>query len=354
MPGMPSAAASIPPLPLARVAGPYAQTAVDTAAAQGLPPTRLAAALGLPADALSPVGDSLAVATYLRLLDAAAELGGDPLFGLHVGERARLSTFASYGLVLCACDSFRAAARQTMRFEGLAHDLGRSHIEEHGTIAHYRWSSPWLTPSSSRHLAESVMAGILGFANWLAHAHLPVIDVAFAHAAPDATLMPAYERLFGAPVHFDAPYTGARFPASVLDRPVPNADPSLFGVLASHAERLLAARAQPATRGIADAVRAQIAGNLAQDRARLADVAAALGCTPRTLQRRLAEAGTSYQHELDAIRRQLVEPYLRDPAITLTEVAFLLGYREQSSFNHAFRDWHGTTPAAWRQRQMSR
>lgn len=348
------ALASIPPLPLARVAGPYAQTAVDTAAAQGVPPERLAAALGLPADALAPVGESLAVATYLQLLDVAAERCGDPLFGLHVGERARLSTFASYGLVLCACDDFRAAARQTMRFEALAHDLGRSHIEEDGAIAHYRWSSPWLTPTASRHLAESVMAGILGFANWLAHARLPVLDVSFKHAAPDATLLPTYARLFGSPVQFSAPYTGARFPASVLDQAVPNADPSLFGVLAGHAERLLAARAQPLADGIVEAVHAQIAGNLARDRARLADVAAALNCTPRTLQRRLAEAGTSYQGELDRTRRQLAQTWLRDPTITLTEVAFLLGYREQSSFNHAFRDWFGTTPALWRQHPPSR
>ena len=45
---------------------------------------------------------------------------GDPLFGLHVGQRMRLSTFAGYGLVLCTCKDFRAAAAQTLRFEGLA------------------------------------------------------------------------------------------------------------------------------------------------------------------------------------------------------------------------------------------
>lgn len=56
---------------------------------------------------------------------------------------------------------------------------------------------------------------------------------------------------------------------------------------------------------------------------------------------------------LDATRRELAEQYLREPGMTMTEVAFLLGYREQSSFNHAFRDWYGTTPAAWRERARS-
>lgn len=344
-------AAPIPPLAQARVVGPYAQTAIDTAAERGLSPARLAVTLGLPPESLAPATENLPVERYIRLLEVAAEACGDPLFGLHVGERTRLSTFAVYGLVLCSCRSFRAATEQTRRFEGLAHDLGRSRIEEHGAIAHYVWESPWLTTLPSRHLPESVMAGILSFANWLAHTRVPVIDVAFAHAAPDPALMPAYEQFFGAPVRFDAPQNCARFPAEILDWPVPNADTSLFPVLARHAEQLLAAREREARQPeIINAVREKIVALLAHDSARLGDVADALGSTPRTLQRKLAEAGTSYQTVLDATRRELAEQYLREPGMTMTEVAFLLGYREQSSFNHAFRDWYGTTPAAWRER----
>ncbi len=349
-----TAAAPIPNLAFARVVGPYAQTAIDTAAEQGVSPARLAVELGLPAESLAPATENLSVERYIRLLDTASALCGDPLFGLHVGERTRLSTFAAYGLVLCSCRSFRAATEQTRRFEGLAHDLGRSRIEEHGAVAHYVWESPWLAKLPCRHLPESVMGGILSFANWLAYTRVPVIDVAFAHPAPDAALIPAYEQFFGAPVHFDAPLTCARFPAEILDWPVPNADVSLFPVLARHAEQLLAAREREARQPeIINAVRERIVALLAHDCARLADVAEALACTPRTLQRKLADAGTSYQAVLDATRRELAEQYLREPGMTMTEVAFLLGYREQSSFNHAFRDWYGTTPAAWRERARS-
>lgn len=379
----PQPAAPIPPLAQARVVGPYAQTAIDTAAERGLSPARLAVMLGMPPESLAPATESLSVERYIRLLETAATACGDPLFGLHVGERTRLSTFAVYGLVLCSCRSFRAATEQTRRFEGLAHDLGRSRIEEHEMapagppscggrppegaqespgrpvaslrVAHYVWESPWLAALPCRHLAESVMAGILSFANWLAHARVPVIDVAFAHRAPDPALIPAYEQFFDAPVRFDAPQTCARFPAEILDWPVPNADVSLFPVLARHAEQLLAAREREARQPeIINAVREKIVALLAHDCARLGDVADALGNTPRTLQRKLAEAGTRYQTVLDATRRELAEQYLREPGMTMTEVAFLLGYREQSSFNHAFRDWYGTTPAAWREQALNR
>ena len=75
-----------------------------------------------------------------------------------------------------------------------------------------------------------------------------------------------------------------------------------------------------------------------------------MGLTPRTLQRRLAEGQVGFSDLLDEVRRELVQRYLRDEKISLVEVAFLLGFSEQSTFNHAFRAWFETTPKAWRER----
>jgi AraC-like DNA-binding protein len=125
----------------------------------------------------------------------------------------------------------------------------------------------------------------------------------------------------------------------------------MFEVLRRHADELLAARlretAEP--RVVVD-VRREVAAQLASDRARLDDVAAALALTPRTLQRKLADAGTSFQAVHDAARQALAEALLRDSRLNLTDVAYMLGYREQSSFNRACRDWFGNTPARTRER----
>ncbi|MEG1118669.1 MAG: helix-turn-helix transcriptional regulator, partial [Janthinobacterium sp.] len=91
---------------------------------------------------------------------------------------------------------------------------------------------------------------------------------------------------------------------------------------------------------------------LRQGSARLATVAAALAVTPRTLQRKLADAGTSFQALLDQARYGLARDYLRAPDLSLVDIAFLLGYQEQSAFNHAFRTWSGTNPGAWRLQEM--
>jgi AraC-like DNA-binding protein len=80
-------------------------------------------------------------------------------------------------------------------------------------------------------------------------------------------------------------------------------------------------------------------------------VAARLGMPPRTLQRRLTVEGTSYNGLLDELRHELALRYLRQRELALAEVAFLLGFAEQSAFQRAFRRWTATSPAEWRRRE---
>jgi AraC-like DNA-binding protein len=131
---------------------------------------------------------------------------------------------------------------------------------------------------------------------------------------------------------------------------VPNADVGLYPVLQQHAEQLLRARQRSSGsgEGIAAQVEAAIIRNLAHDKVRLAIIAGELALSPRTLQRKLADAGSSFQQVLDQARYALARDYLRQPGLSLADIAFLLGYQEQSAFTHAFKDWAGVNPGAWR------
>lgn len=344
----------IPPAPDARVAMAYVQTAVATAQGFGLTPAALCAELGWPADMLEAARDSLAVSDYIALLGAGGRLAGDPVFGLHVGLQARLSTYPFYGLVVCACTTLRGAFAQTRRYEGLAHDLGRSRLDERSGLATYYWDTPWLercTPAQARHLCDSVLAGILTFVSWLAHERLPVHEIGLPYPEPEPAIRAAHAQVFGPAVVYGVPAAYGRFDAALLDRPVPNADGSMLKVLQRHADELLAARLRETSEPrIVSDVRREVAAQLANDRARVDDVAAALALSTRTLQRKLAEAGTNFQAVHDAARQALAEELLRDSRLNLTDVAFMLGYREQSSFNRACREWFGNTPARTRER----
>ena len=343
----------IPAAPDARVAMAYVQTAVAAAQAAGVTAAAICADLGWPVETLDATRDSLTVADYIALLGAGERLAGDPVFGLHAGLQARLSTYPFYGLVVCACTTLRGAFAQTRRYEGLAHDLGRSRLDERGAVATYYWDTPWLdtcTPAQARHLCDSVLAGILTFVSWLAHERLPVREIGLPYPEPDAAIRAAHAQVFGA-VIYGVPAAYGRFDAALLDRPVPNADGSMLKVLQRHADELLAARLRETSEArIVTDVRREVAAQLANDRARVDDVADALGLSTRTLQRKLAEAGTNSQAVHDAARQSLAEALLRDSPLNLTDVAFMLGYREQSSFNRACRDWFGNTPARTRER----
>lgn len=327
-----------------RVTGSYMQPLLEAAEARGIGARELAQAARIPENQLGPLPDSLSTHDYIKLLAVGAELASDPHFGLHVGERVKLGTYSVYGLILLSCRDFGQVMQQTMRYEQLAHDLGRSALQLNGGMAQYQWLSNY--PGATRHLVESVFAGIRVFSTWLAGMELPSSPIQFTHAQEAGD--DEYVRVFGSVPLFDQPVNAVEFDAQLLGWPVPNADVGLYPVLQQHAEQLLRERTRSGE-GIAAQVHAAIIKNLAHDRVRLSSIAEELNLSPRTLQRKLNEAGASFQQVLDQARFALATDYLRQDSLSLVDISFLLGYQEQSAFTHAFKEWAGVNPGAWRE-----
>jgi AraC-like DNA-binding protein len=334
-----------PHLDGARVTASYVQPLLDTALERGITLDALATGAGLAPGALDTLPDTLPARRYIALLEAGARLADDPHFGLHVGEKVRPATYSAYGMVLLACSSFGQAMELTQRYESLAHDLGRSSLALEGALARYEWSCHY--PDASRHLVESVYAGIRVFGSWLAGRPLTPQALRFSHADPGHGSA-EYLRVLGVAPTFDAPRHCASFEATLLAMPIPNADTSLYPLLRQHAERLLEERAAQGDCLVAR-VSAALQPRLTTGDARLAPVAAELGLSARTLQRKLADAGASFQQVLDAVRFRLAQDYLRQRHLSLVDIAFKLGFQEQSAFTHAFREWSGMNPGAWRE-----
>lgn len=332
-----------------KVAGAYLQPFIDLVTERGLSLSTLARMAGMAENTLSALPEDIPAERYVQLLDAGAALSPDNQFGLHVGERVKLGTYNVYGMILMSCKDFEQAFQQTMRYESLAHDLGRSALLINGEAAEYQWHSHF--PQASRHLAESVFAGIRVFGDWFAGTALPHSPVYFRHGAPDS--LDEYQRIFGNDVHFNAPMNCARFPTALLKWPVPNADVSMYPVLQRHAEQLLQKKQQTQPdSSIVIQVRTVICSSLPHDQARLPLIAQELSLSPRTLQRKLSEAGISFQQLLDQTRKELATDYLHHTDFNLADIAFLLGYREQSAFNHAFKEWMGISPGIYREQQI--
>jgi AraC-like DNA-binding protein len=170
--------------------------------------------------------------------------------------------------------------------------------------------------------------------------------VEFRHPPPqDAS---PYEALFLAPVLFDRSGDWLCFSNEEWTAPTERGDESLALIMEDHA-RILSDRLPGPRIGIVPEVRQVILEALPENPG-ADEVARSLHLSTRTLQRKLAEAGASFSEVSDAVRSELAKVYLSDRDVRISEVAFLLGFSEQSSFNRAFRRWTGQPPRRWREK----
>jgi AraC-like DNA-binding protein len=159
-------------------------------------------------------------------------------------------------------------------------------------------------------------------------------------------------QFFRCQVRFGAPTDVLVLDADVLSRPFVTHNPDLLAAMLPGLEADLRDRA--ASPSIADDVRILLGRRLNGERPSVAMVAKQLGTSARSLQRRLADLGTSYQSLLDEVRHRAARRLLSEGGMVPAEVGFLLGYEELNSFSRAFHHWEGVTPEQWRRRSASR
>jgi AraC-like DNA-binding protein len=167
--------------------------------------------------------------------------------------------------------------------------------------------------------------------------------VSFTHEPDDLI---EYARVLRCPIRAKASWNGVAIAKDALEIPLRRRDPVLRQWLERQAAAILTRL--PASGDACDEVRSVLSTQATAGEMTIDAVARRLATTPRTLQRRLARAGTSFETLCDEARRQAAEMYLRTTTLTIPEVTYLLGYSEPTAFHRAFRRWHGTTPQAFR------
>lgn len=169
--------------------------------------------------------------------------------------------------------------------------------------------------------------------------------VQFRHPEP-AGSREALEAYFRCPVTFGAEIDAIVLPEERLDRKNTVGDESIWRFLTSHIEETMID--EDHEEALDRQVIVQIANTLSEGIPTLADIASGMGMSARTLQRRLADQGHTFQSLVDEARRQLAEKFLTDTRYSIAQVAFLTGFSEQSAFTRAFKRWAGKTPGSYR------
>jgi AraC-like DNA-binding protein len=148
---------------------------------------------------------------------------------------------------------------------------------------------------------------------------------------------------FGREIEFGTDIDEVLFAPSVRDLPVVSADLYLNKLLIRYCEEALARR--PAKRSaFRSGVENAIVPLLPHGKARADIISRRLGVSQRTLARRLSSEQISFSGVLENLKMDLAKRYLADQALSISQVAWLLGYQEVSSFTHAFKRWTNKTP----------
>lgn len=168
-------------------------------------------------------------------------------------------------------------------------------------------------------------------------------------APPDVS---AYERCFGGTVRFDQSVTAMRGPAEYLGLPVRQHDPRINGVMREQAAAEME-RLDGDAVGLLPVLRRRLRDRLGTGPLTLDALAADLEIAPRTLQLRLEAQGLTFRALLDGVRERKAKQYLIEGQLNLSEIALVLGFANQSAFQHAFKRWTELSPGQWRRAQRA-
>lgn len=282
------------------------------------------------------------LADWISLLECIAAENPQPALGLAIGSHIAPRHAGVLGYIALSCDTLGEAMLRFERYDRLVYDGNPAAVSIHGDKVNISWGIEHGMPGQLAD--ETAIAAFTVIVRKLVNKDLAPTAVNFVNAAP-RNLRP-YEDFFGCPVTFGGSLSFVTFPATFLMEPIAHSDPGLRTLLENQAESLL--RALPSNDGFEKALKEGLLRCLHEGTPTLERVSARMAMSARTLQRRLAEKELNFQQLLDRTRAELARGYLLQGNLTLSEIALLLGYSEQSAFNRAFKRWTGQTPRALR------
>jgi AraC-like DNA-binding protein len=304
-----------------------------------------AAAFGIDQATLDDPEAMVPVTVLYDALERAAAHCGDPHFGLRFAldwTRAASDGFGALQFLLASSQTLRIACDRILHYQEYWCPAEWYQVVERDGAYRVRYRC-WGPPREAHvHQAEKMAVLTALVPRGVDRTCMPVA-VAFEHASrgEDERL----ERVLGVRPTYCAPWTEVALPIEIMDRPVPRANPALFRYIDRTLEKQLLDTV-PTAGTIEPRVYAAVKRLLHERGFGPALVARAVGCSTRTLARRLADEGTGLRRIVDTVRQERAQGYL-EAGITLKEVAFLLGYSDPTAFQHAFRRWHGVGPKAW-------
>lgn len=317
---------------------------LNAAAAEGLNREALIEAAGLRGVDLSDGDSRVSTSTQVALWQLIAKGISDPGFGVRMGASVNVRDAGLLGYVMQYSATLETALSRFVRYGRVLNDAVESTLErpdpQHVAISQTH-------PVLGIGLPFSIdfrLAALLAICRQITGVEIEPFEVAFAYEMRASTI--EHARFFRCPLRFGRHTPSLVFAERDMRLPVRQGDETLAEYLSAHAEEVL--RSLVTGHSVSERVRSSIWNTLSDGRPTLPRIASEVQMPPRTLQRRLAEEGTSIHREVEEIRKGMAMALLRDRTVSIDEVAFLLGYPEPSTLFRSFKRWTGMTPQQYR------
>ena len=276
---------------------------------------------------------------WWHALSVIAKLYQRPYIGLEVGAYIQPSHCGVLGYLSLSCEYLAEALQRFERFQRLLYEGNEAFTQVEGDFVTFSW--PFDYGYSTRESDEVLISSLASYVRMLVgDESLRPTTIGFVHAKPENVA--PYFQILGCDVEFDCKNTYISFPVSMLTLKVEKADPALRALLDQQAHALL--DILPNGDQFEQQFYKFVLRAMQDGKPSMEDVASYLKISTRTLHRRLEERGLVFKELLQKTRQQLAQQYLKEGRLTLSEIALLLGYSEQSAFSRAFKQWLGVTP----------
>lgn len=325
---------------LPSTSGTMARLAYRKGKAMGLALERLAAQAGLSCRQMEDPRSRVSVRSQIKFLNVVAEALHDDLLGFHLGRDAELREIGVLYYVLASSETVAVALQRGARYSAIVNEgVVLKYIDRGEFGLSFRYAG--VSRQLDRHQIEAWMVYLVRICRSLTGLRTVPSRLRFAHARDEGHA--EFAEFFGCEPEFGAAVDEILFAAEVKHQPVLSADPYLNRLVVAYCERVIS---QQGRVGGSFRLRVEnaVAPLLPHGGAKAADIALSLGVSQRTFARRLALEGLSFSELLEQLRSDLAGRYLADDDLSISQIAWLLGYREVGSFSHAFRRWTGKTP----------
>ncbi|MFC4936020.1 MULTISPECIES: AraC family transcriptional regulator [Bradyrhizobium] len=305
---------------------------------------QMASRAGLALALIDEPARRLDVAAQIKLLDLAARELGDEHLGFHLSQDFDLREIGLLYYVMASSETVADALRNAARYSTLNNEGVQLSVDlDRGTAISLHYLD--VERQSDRHQVEFWIGALVRVCRRLTNNRLAPQQIRVRHHRPE--LSAGIKNFLGCEVHFGSYADEIVFAAGTASLRSVDADSYLNRLLLSYANEALGKRPQPRS-SLRSRVEEAIAQALPHGQANAAMIAGRLGMSRRTLARALAEEGVTFSELLAELRSLLAKRYLSERELPISQIAWLLGYRETSSFTNAFARWTGSTPRQFR------